>query len=733
MQKYVEQNNHWKEGKALVFFLNFIKNHNGTVNDNDTFLQVASLRTHGQWIDLIRNAFSEDMVSRMEHNRSGYERLDFDDPPKEMIRTVWCNAFARDTMRKLLIKIGRETLKQYPVKKNTSESFAQKAVELKETLKLTDFELDVLLVFAFVHNNLLSIADGHNRHTDLTDKQVFVSKCLDCDVSLVREALNEKNKLRRYNCVDEDLDFNGNLDSFLNGVSKEPLSSSFYTRCRDEVLPWEFYGSLSEKHGDMLKKIISSANNNAPTNILFYGAPGTGKTSFAKTLARELKRDCYLILQSVSGSRGPARSIPEYRFGALQICAEQVEPANSVIIVDEADEMLRGKDDLFAFLSGGGRSAGDKGLLNSVLDTVRVPTIWITNTPAGALDESSRRRFDYSIRFEPLSTAQRQAIWRNNVSKMKLEHLVNDDMQKKFSAIYPVSAGGITLTLQNLAKLSPHPDEVESTVEKLIAPHCELLGIAVSKNDDKLLPAKDYSLDGLNIKGNLSLDRIVEAIRNFQEGSENTIDRPRMNLLLSGAPGTGKTEFVKYLGSVLNTKIIVKMGSDLLNMFVGGTEQNIRCAFEEAEKEHAILFLDEIDGLVQNRERSMRSWEVTQVNELLHRMENFNGVMVGATNFSANLDSAILRRFTFKLEFDYLDDAGKKLFFERMFRSALTPEEERELAAIPMLAPGDFRTVRQSFFYLGSQVGNRDYLDALARESEVKNSNRFAPKTPIGF
>ena len=274
------------------------------------------------------------------------------------------------------------------------------------------------------------------------------------------------------------------------------------------------------------------------------------------------------------------------------------------------------------------------------------------------------------------------------------------------------SALGEKILQEEIAKISKFYSMVEVMKVALMPDHIHLL---------------------LNIKGNLSLDRIVDAIRTFQQGSAEAIDRPRMNLLLSGAPGTGKTEFVKYLGSVLNTRILVKMGSDLLNMFVGGTEQNIRCAFEEAEKEHAILFLDEIDGLVQNRERSMRSWEVTQVNELLHRMENFNGVMVGATNFSANLDSAILRRFTFKLEFDYLDDAGKKLFFERMFRSALTPEEERELAAIPQLAPGDFRTVRQSFFYLGSKAGNRDYIDALAHESEVKNANRFAPKTPIGF
>ncbi len=53
-------------------------------------------------------------------------------------------------------------------------------------------------------------------------------------------------------------------------------------------------------------------------------------------------------------------------------------------------------------------------------------------------------------------------------------------------------------------------------------------------------------------------------------------------------------------------------------------------------------------------------WEVTQVNELLYQMENFKGVMVGATNFMSNLDAAIMRRFTFKLQFDYLEDEGKR-------------------------------------------------------------------------
>ena len=139
--------------------------------------------------------------------------------------------------------------------------------------------------------------------------------------------------------------------------------------------------------------------------------------------------------------------------------------------------------------------------------------------------------------------------------------------------------------------------------------------------------------------------------------------------------GEGKTEFVKNLGKTLDRKVLVVKGSDLLSKWVGESEQNIAKAFHRAEAEHAILFFDEVDGLVQSRERAHASWEVTQVNELLRHMENFDGVMIAATNFRKNLDPAIMRRFTFKLEFDYLDDAGKRIFFEKIFKTSLSHDE----------------------------------------------------------
>ena len=217
-------------------------------------------------------------------------------------------------------------------------------------------------------------------------------------------------------------------------------------------------------------------------------------------------------------------------------------------------------------------------------------------------------------------------------------------------------------------------------------------------------------------------NKIISCVENYAKdfvGSESP-DRPRMNILLWGPPGSGKTEFVKYLGEKTGRRVIVKKGSDILGMYVGQSEQNIRDAFREAEADHAILFFDEIDGLLQSREGASQSWQVSQVNELLQQMEEFDGIMVAATNFFRNLDPAVMRRFTFKLEFDFLDGVGKKHFFEHMFKTSLTDAEVAELERIPNLCPGDFRTVRQSLYYLGGAATNADRLEALRAESEVK-------------
>ena len=129
--------------------------------------------------------------------------------------------------------------------------------------------------------------------------------------------------------------------------------------------------------------------------------------------------------------------------------------------------------------------------------------------------------------------------------------------------------------------------------------HCNILNIV--DNLDANQPTRDYTLAGLNLKTGPSLERIIAAGRHYLAQSDlpgAASDTPRLNLLLFGPPGTGKTEFVKYLAKQLERPLNIKMASDLLNLFIGETEHRIVNAFQKAAAEKSILFIDEGDSML---------------------------------------------------------------------------------------------------------------------------------------
>ena len=157
-------------------------------------------------------------------------------------------------------------------------------------------------------------------------------------------------------------------------------------------------------------------------------------------------------------------------------------------------------------------------------------------------------------------------------------------------------------------------------------------------------------------------------------------------------------------------------------MWVGGSEKHIAAAFQAARVRRAMLVIDEADSLLASRREAGRSWEMTQVNEMLTWMETHPFPFACTTNLMERLDQASVRRFSLKLQFRPLRPSQTALAFERFFGKAPPRRLPEGLTA------GDFTTVRRKQLLLG--IDDPVLLaEWLADELNAKG----ARSRPIGF
>lgn len=198
----------------------------------------------------------------------------------------------------------------------------------------------------------------------------------------------------------------------------------------------------------------------------------------------------------------------------------------------------------------------------------------------------------------------------------------------------------------------------------------------------------------------------------------------RVSFCLDGPAGTGKSAWARHLARRIGIPVVEKRASDLISKWLGESEQNIARAFAEARAEGALLIFDEADSLLADRRDAQRSWEVSQVNEMLTWMESHSLPFICTTNLVAKLDPATQRRFTFRIRFDTLSGAQLPAAWQAHFDAA--PPEG--LTRLDRLAPGDFANVARRMQAMG-ETRPAQILHELIREVAAKEG---VPR-PIGF
>lgn len=525
------------------------------------------------------------------------------------------------------------------------------------------------------------------------------------------EAVSNSGTLKRMGIVDEDLDISKRIGIFLDGHSGNDLDSLYFRVYQGKAVPFKKLCRQNPKV-ELAFDMLKHAKVGEGLNMFFYGVEGTGKTELAKSIAKELKRPLVLTNISIVGSHRESKedSVVRSRMGSILYAAAKYQKKKAILLVDEADVIL---------------NCCEKGALNFFLEQIKIPVIWISNKTQW-IENSTLRRFDYSIQFERPDAEKRCDVWESVVRENGAKSFLSTEALQQLSAELPITAGGITQAVVGTKKLLESGCKIDplKTVRTIAEAQAELLNLNIEyANRDKESRAPQYLLDALNIDANM--DKIMNVAKSFDAKWQTMAesDRPdSLNVLLYGAPGTGKTEFAKHLARTLNRKLIIKKASDLLDCYVGNTEKQIRKMFADAEKAKAILFLDEADSLIRDRGNASRNWEVTQVNEMLTQMENFKGIFIAATNFEGELDIASRRRFALKVKFGYLKPEGVQKMWQAFFPKVECPDEARSLR---MLAPGDFNAAYGSLrFYDESEITPVTILDALKSELAYKDSRQ---------
>ena len=619
---------------------------------------------------------------------------------------------SRQDWRDLQDKLAREIAR---FRKARPDAMARNCADLVRYLSLNKVEADIFMLSARAAQGgpLAALVDNLVDDVRLPLDQAIA--CLTArPASAIRKAMSVTGKLMNSGLISREggrhnnygLSPNSRLSRALEPPTRglqDILHGLFATPAAPETT-WQDFDHLGEAR-DFAERLLKGAlrRKAAGVNILLYGPPGTGKTEFCKTLAAHLGAQLFAVGETDDDGDEPSRNERQMqlRLGQRLLAGRR----DALVLFDEMEDLLAEPD--MGFLFGTNRRGGSKVHLHRLLETNPVPTLWTTNS-IDRMDPALLRRVTFAFELRQPPQHVRARIWArlSDKHRMKLDPATKNQLARESSA-----APALADTALRAARLAGG---------RKADLHLTLRASAKAVRGGREpapVTTGDALFDSALANADVDLTRILDRMT----GTE----APRaVSLCLSGAPGTGKSAFARHLAEAMGLPVVQKRASDMISPFVGETEAQIAAAFAQARQEGAFLIFDEADSFLSSREGAQRSWEVSQVNEMLTWMESHPQPFACTTNMPDRLDPAALRRFTFRATFLPLTAVQR----DRAFRQFFGQAAPCGLAALDLLTPGDFAVVAKRAAVLDIRQPDA-LLQELAREQEAKPGAR----TAVGF
>lgn len=636
--------------------------------------------------------------------------------------------------RKVFKKILKNLSDEYEKKKNLEQGVLFKNTEELGKLVGLNTAEQKLLIFAVLLNSSRELEEATDILGDVSLHVLInmLSVILNEERANVRYALAADGLLNRTGLLRVQRDGRSQMiyhitlmediaTILLNDEQTDIMQAltQFFVPGQSPSLNVSDYSHVEKDYG-LLKAYLKTATDSGKrgVNILLYGAPGTGKTELVRTLANDLSVQLYEVTPETQGDSDIDSE--RARLDSYLLCQQVLKrKKQTLILFDEIEDAFIRDGNMERF---GIRTSNDakKGKHNHMLEVNPVPAIWVSNV-VSHIDEAIIRRFDYVLELKIPPKSSRIRILQHYTQGLN----VSDNWIKQVAKNDHLAPALISRAV-NVVKDLDLDDEkaTEANLERILANTLNAMGYDknLSSRKQQLIT---YCLDALNPDYNL--ESLQAGLSKASQGC----------FCLYGPPGTGKSEFARHLADYLDKPLLIKRASDLLNAFIGATEQNIKEMFEQARDENALLLCDEADSFLRDRTMARESWEVTQVNELLTQMEQFDGLFICTTNLMETLDQASLRRFDLKIKFDYLKPEQSWALFQQTLldqNNELDETEqqswEKKVRALQGVTPGDYATtVRQSRFS-NKPLDAEQLFAGLEREIKFKQYGAFKG---IGF